>query len=47
MSEFINSKGAKASFLVVGVAIIAFVMFFVVTNSKITASSQGANMVFH
>ena len=46
MSEFINSKGAKASFLVVGVAVIAFVMFLVVTNSKITASSQGANMVF-
>lgn len=46
MSEFLNSKGGKSSFFVVGLVAIAAIMFFVVSNNKISASDSAATMVF-
>jgi len=46
MSDFLNSKGGKSSFFAVGLVAIAAIMFFVVSNNKISASDTAATMVF-
>lgn len=46
MSEFLKSKGGKSSFFVLGLVAIAVVMFFVISNNKISASNSAANIVF-
>ncbi|MEI7483296.1 MAG: DUF1573 domain-containing protein [Ignavibacteriota bacterium] len=46
MSNFINSKAGKTSYFVVGMAVIFTIMFFVLNNSKLTASLKAPKIVF-
>ncbi|MCX6159385.1 MAG: DUF1573 domain-containing protein [Ignavibacteriae bacterium] len=46
MSNFINSKAGKTSYFVVGMAFIFTIMFFVLNNSKLTASLKAPKIVF-
>ena len=46
MSEFIKTKGAKVSYFVVGLAAIFTVMFFVFSNSEISASFKAPKIAF-
>ncbi len=46
MSEIIESKGKKITFLTAGLIAIFAIMFFVVSNSKISASVNGARIAF-
>jgi hypothetical protein len=46
MSNFIQTKTAKAGFFIFGILAISAVMFFLLNNSKISASVSAAKMVF-
>lgn len=46
MSNFLNSKAGKTSYFVVGLAVIFAIMFFVLTNSKLTATLKAPKIVF-
>lgn len=46
MSNFIQSKTAKAGYFVFGLLLISAVMFFLINNSKISASVSTAKIVF-
>lgn len=47
MSDFLKTNGAKTSFFGIGLAAIAVIMFFVVSNNKISASDSAATLVFY
>lgn len=46
MSNFLNSKAGKTSYFVIGMAVIFTIMFFVLNNSKLTASLKAPKIVF-
>ncbi len=46
MTNFIQSKAAKTGFFLVGMLVIAAVMFFLFNNSKISASISTAKILF-
>lgn len=46
MSKFFESKAGKTSYFVVGLAVIFTIMFFVLNNSKLTASLKAPKIVF-
>jgi hypothetical protein len=46
MSNFLNSKAVKTTYFVLGVAAIFTIMFFVLNNSKLTASLKAPKIVF-
>lgn len=46
MSNFIQSKTAKAGYFILGLLIISTVMFFLTTNSKLSASISSAKILF-
>ncbi len=46
MSKFLESKTGKATYFVVGMAVIVTIMFFVLNNSKLTASLKAPKIVF-
>jgi hypothetical protein len=46
MKKFINSRSGKISYFVVGLAAILTIMFFVVNNSKLTASLKAPKIIF-
>ena len=46
MSNFLNSKAVKTTYFVMGVAAIFTIMFFVLNNSKLTASLKAPKIVF-
>jgi len=46
MSNFIQSKAAKTGFFLVGMFAIAAVMFFLINNSKISASISTSKILF-
>jgi hypothetical protein len=46
MSNFLNSKAGKTSYFVLGMAVIFTIMFFVLNNSKLTASLKAPKIVF-
>jgi hypothetical protein len=46
MSNFISSKAGKTSYFVIGMAVIFTIMFFVLNNSKLTASLKAPKIVF-
>ncbi|MCU0372767.1 MAG: DUF1573 domain-containing protein [Ignavibacteria bacterium] len=46
MKNFLNSKSGKISYFVVGLAAIFTIMFFVINNSKLTASLKAPKIVF-
>lgn len=46
MSNFIQSKAAKTGYFILGMLVIASVMFFLVSNSKISASINTAKILF-
>ncbi|MCE1165036.1 MAG: DUF1573 domain-containing protein [Bacteroidetes bacterium] len=46
MSNFLNSKTGKTSYFIVGIAVIAAVLFLVLNNSKLTASLKAPKIVF-
>jgi hypothetical protein len=46
MKNFLNSKTGKISYFIVGLAAIFTIMFFLVNNSKLTASLKAPKIVF-
>ena len=46
MNNFIQSKAAKAGFFVLGMLMISAVMFFLLNNSKISASVSSSKLLF-
>jgi len=46
MKDFIQTKTAKTSYFIVGLIVIAAMMFVVLTNSKLTASLRAPKIVF-
>ncbi|MEO8445850.1 MAG: DUF1573 domain-containing protein [bacterium] len=46
MSNFLKSKSAKTGYFVIGMLLICSVMFFVVNNSKISASISSSKILF-
>ncbi len=46
MSNIIQSKAAKAGYLVFGLMVIAAVMFFLMNNSKLVASGSSSKILF-
>jgi len=46
MNNFINSKAVKTTYFVFGMAVIFTIMFFVLNNSKLTASLKAPKIVF-
>ena len=46
MKNFLNSKSGKISYFVVGLAAVFTIMFFVINNSKLTASLKAPKIVF-
>lgn len=46
MSKFLESKTGKTTYFVVGMAVIVTIMFFVLNNSKLTASLKAPKIVF-
>lgn len=46
MNKFLESKVGKTSYFVVGLAVIFTIMFFVLNNSKLTASLKAPKIVF-
>ncbi len=46
MNKFLESKAGKTSYFVVGLAVIFTIMFFVLNNSKLTASLKAPKIVF-
>ena len=46
MSNFIQSKTAKAGYFILGLLIISTVMFFLANNSKLSASISSAKILF-
>lgn len=46
MSSFIQTKGAKVTFFIIGLVVIFSVLFVVFTNSNITASMKAPKIVF-
>lgn len=46
MSNFIQSRTAKAGFFVVGLLAISSIMFFLLNNSKISASVSSSKILF-
>jgi hypothetical protein len=46
MKNFLNSKSGKISYFVVGLAAVLTIMFFVINNSKLTASLKAPKIVF-
>ena len=46
MKNFINSKKAKAIYFLTGLVVIVSIMFFVFSNSKLSASIESAKIIF-
>ena len=46
MSNFFQSRTAKAGYFVAGILVICSVMFFVLNNSKISASTSSSKILF-
>ncbi|MDZ4712183.1 MAG: DUF1573 domain-containing protein [bacterium] len=46
MSNFFQSKSAKTGYFIVGMLLICTVMFFVINNSKISASVSSSKILF-
>lgn len=46
MSKFFESKTGKTTYFVVGMAVIVTIIFFVLNNSKLTASLKAPKIVF-
>lgn len=46
MKELINSKTAKITYFVFGLALIAVIMIFVINNSNVSAYQKGPKIVF-
>jgi len=46
MNKFLESKAGKTSYFVVGLVVIFTIMFFVLNNSKLTASLKAPKIVF-
>ncbi len=46
MSSFIQSKAAKTCYFILGLAVISAVMFFMLNNSKISASVSSSKLLF-
>ncbi|MEP7145840.1 MAG: DUF1573 domain-containing protein [bacterium] len=46
MNNFIQSKAAKAGYFVLGMLVISAVMFFLLNNSKISASISSSKLMF-
>ena len=46
MSNFIQSKAAKTGYFIIGMLVIVTVMFFLFTNSRISASANTAKILF-
>lgn len=46
MKKFLESKTGKTTYFVVGMAVIVTIMFFVLNNSKLTASLKAPKIVF-